>query len=76
LSQPFVDSIVANHDQLGNEVRPGQWVVTYNDNSVVGAAQRVVRWPVYEAGHMVATDQPQQLFEDVGAFLRERRVIR
>lgn len=75
LSRPFVDSIVATHDPVGDEVRPGHWSVTYNADSPLGAGTREVRWPSYEAGHMVATDQPAQLFEDVQAFLRERGVI-
>lgn len=76
VSSPFVDSIVATHDAVGDEARPGHWTITYNENSLAGAGQREVRWPRYEAGHMVATDQPQQLFEDVQAFLMERGVIR
>lgn len=75
VSLPFVDSIVATHDAIGDEARPGHWTVTYNGNSPIGAGERKVRWPRYEAGHMVATDQPQQLFEDVQAFLLERGVI-
>lgn len=71
----FVDDVVATHDPEGDEPRPGHWTITYNDKAPYGAGERKVRWPTYEASHMVAVNQPQQLFEDVREFLRENAVI-
>jgi len=71
----FVDQVVATHDPKSDEPRPGHWTITYNEKSPHGAGDRQVRWPTYEAGHMVAVNQPQQLFEDVREFLRESAVI-
>lgn len=73
--QPFLESIQIAMEPVGDEARPGRWVVTFNDAAQEGPGERVVRWPSYDAGHMVSATQPQQLFEDVQAFLRERKLI-
>lgn len=75
-SAPFVEDIQVTTDPQSNQARPGQWTITYTEDSPYGAGERVVRWPTYaESGHMVATRQPQELFEDVREFLVERRII-
>lgn len=75
LTNPFVDGIELSHEPEGQSARPGHWTITYNEDSVEGAGERKVRWPTYVAGHMVAVNQAQQLFEDVRDFLRENAVI-
>lgn len=74
-ADPFIDSIETLMAPVGDEARPGRWLVHFNASAPDGEGQVTVRRPSYEAGHMVSATQPQQLYEDVEAFLRERGVL-
>ena len=71
------DDILASalHDTRGGEARPGKIVLTYRPAAfprAAGLTTRTIRFPIYENScHAVSLTQPQDLFADVSAWLRE-----
>ena len=55
-----------------DEQRPGRLHVTFAPWMGLDEADRVVRMPRYEAGHMIPMTRPSELREDLRDFLTER----
>jgi hypothetical protein len=66
------------HVTDGPEARPGRIVVRYVPGAfpeIPGLAARTIRFPLYSRScHAVSLTQPQDLYQDVGAWLREHGI--
>lgn len=61
-----VASVMEESEEPANSPRPGRIRVDYADGET-----RYIRFPRYDAGHVVTLDAPQEFAEDVEAFFRD-----
>ncbi|MBK9260339.1 MAG: hypothetical protein IPM54_10935 [Polyangiaceae bacterium] len=61
-----VASVTEENEDPARSLRPGRIRVDYADGET-----RYIRFPRYDAGHVVTLDTPKEFAEDVEAFFRD-----